>query len=99
MSLASTSPAPTPPPHLFRLVKRLSPTTYLCLPRAINLSQAALPISSALTAFTTLPKDNVHMQQQAWNVSYSWNDVLVWMMQHNGSSLLSTRVRDLLPQV
>ncbi|EAT78985.1 hypothetical protein HBH56_072600 [Parastagonospora nodorum] len=91
--------APTPPPHLFRLIKRLSPTTYLCLPRAINLSQAAPPIASALTAFTTLPNDNVRMQQQAWNVEHPWNDVLVWMMQHNGASLLSARVLDLLPQV
>lgn len=57
------------------------------------------PIASALTAFTKLPNDNVRMQQQAWNVSYPWNDVLVWMMQYNGASLLSTSVRDLLPQV
>jgi hypothetical protein len=88
-----------PPGHLFRVIKRVSSKTYLCLPRTLDpLSPpTCYDLPASLTAFKSLPSTRSH--KQTLLLEYEHKDTLVWSVTHNDASLLQQKNINLMPQV
>jgi hypothetical protein len=93
------SNTPKPPTHLFRTIKSLSSTTYLCLPRTLPepLSPTTYEFPPSIAAFKSLR--NTRMHQQIWLLEHTPAEALIWSVMHNGASELQQAHVDLLPSL
>jgi hypothetical protein len=99
VELEEFSSAPKPPGSLFRIIKALSPGTYLCLPREFPPPfEPTTSVSADLhakhgfvhSAFATVP--NARLQEQLPLLRYArLGDVLFEATRNNGVSFLRAR--------
>jgi hypothetical protein len=107
VELEEPSSAPKPPGSLFRIIKALSPGTYLCLPRELPPPfEQSTSVSADLhakhgsvhSAFAMVP--NARLQQQLPLLTYTQlSDVLYEGIRNNGVSLLLNRHLKMAMQV